>query len=78
MSGDSVESEEVVIRELDAGSRIGGSRVIESGIGVPSLTSVLEVVLEAAPLVPFEGAVGKDQEENASDDDNRANLCYLD
>jgi len=60
MSSDSVESEEVVIRKLDAGSRMGGGRVIDSGIGVPSLASVLEVVLETAPLVPFKGAVGKD------------------
>lgn len=74
MSGDSVESEEVMVRELDAGSQMGGSRVIDSRVGVPSLAGVFEVVLETAPLVPFKSAVGKDEEENGSDDDDRADL----
>jgi len=78
MSSDSVESEEVVIRELDAGSRMGSGRVIDGGIGGPSLTSVLEVVLKAAPFVPFKSAVCKDEEENDSNNDDDANLGYLD
>ena len=57
MSSDSMEGEEVMVRELDTGSRMGGGMVIDSGIRVPSLASVLEVVLEAAPLVPLQRAV---------------------
>jgi hypothetical protein len=77
MSSDSVEGEEVVVRELDAGSRMGGGRVIDGGIGVPSLASVLEVNLETAPLVPFKSAVCKNEKENDSDDDDGANLGHL-
>ena len=78
MSSDCVESEEVVVRELDAGGRMGGGRVIDSRVRVPSLASVLEVVLETAPLVPFKSAVGKDEEENGGDDDDDADLGNLD
>jgi len=78
VSSDSVESEEVVVRELDTGSRMGGGMVIDSGIRVPSLASVLEVVLEAAPLVPFQRAVCEDEDENDSDDDDDADLGHLD
>ena len=73
-----MDSEEVVVCELDAGSRMGGGRVMVNGIGVPSLASGLEVVLETAPLVPFKSAVCKDEEENGSDDDDCANLGHLD
>jgi len=78
MSGDSVEGEEVVVRELDGGSRMGGGMVLDSGIRVPSLASVLEVVLEAAPLVPFKSAVCQDEDENDGDDDDDADLGHLD
>jgi hypothetical protein len=78
MSSDSVESEEVVVCELDAGSRMGGGRVIDGGVGVPSLASVLEVNLETAPLVPFKSTVCKNEKENDSDDDDGANLGHLD
>ena len=78
VSGDSVEGEEVVVRELDAGSGVGDGMVIDSGIRVPGLASVLEVVLETAPLVPFKNAVCQYEEDNDSDDDDRANLGYLD
>lgn len=73
-----MDSEEVVVCELDAGSRMGSGRVIVNGIGFPSLASGLEVVLETAPLVPFKSAVCKDEEENGSDDDDCANLGHLD
>ena len=53
-------------------------RVIDSGIRVPSLTGVFEVVLETAPLVPFKSTVCKDEEENDSDDDDGTNLSHLD
>lgn len=78
MSSDSVESEEVVVRKLDTRSRMGSGRMIDGGIGGPSLASILEVVLEAAPLVPFKSAVSKDEEENDSNDDDDTNLGYLD
>jgi len=78
MGSDSVEGEEVVVRELDAGSRMGCVMVMDSGICVPSLASVLEVVLETAPSVPFESTVCKDEEENGGDDDDGANLGHLD
>jgi hypothetical protein len=78
VGSDPVEGEEVVVRELDAGCRMGGSMVMDSGIGVPSLASVLEVVLETAPLVPLESAVCQDEDENDGDDDDGANLGYLD
>ena len=78
MSSDSVEGEEVMIRELDTGSRMGGGVVVDSGIRVPSLASVLEVVLEAAPLVPFQRAVCQDENENDGDDDDDSDLGHLD
>ena len=74
MSGDSVKSEEVVVCELNAGSRMSCGRMIDGGIGFPSLASVFEVVLKAAPFVPFESAVCKDKEEDSSDDNDDANL----
>jgi len=72
MGSNSVDSEEVVVCELDGGSRMVG------GIGFPSLASGLEVVLETAPLVPFKNAVRKDEDENGSDYDDCANLGHLD
>jgi len=78
MGSDSVEGEEVMVRELDAGGRMGCGMVIDSGICVPCLASVLEVVLETAPPVPFESTVCKDEEENCGDDDDGANLGHLD
>lgn len=78
MSSDSVESEKVVVRELHGGSRTGGGIMMDGGIGVPGLADVLEVVLKAAPLVPFESAVGKDEEDHDSDDDDGGNLRDLD
>lgn len=73
-----MEGEEVVVCELDAGGRMSGGRAVGSGISVPSLASVFEVVLETAPLVPFKSTVRKDEEENDSDDDDCANLGNLD
>lgn len=73
-----MKSEEVVVRELNGRSRMRGSMVIDGGVGVPSLASVLEVVLEATPLVPFKSAVGKNEEEDGGDDDDRANFGHLD
>ena len=78
MSGDPVEGEEVVVRELDGGSGMGDGMVIDSGICVPSLASILEMVLETAPLVPFKSAVCQDEEENGGNDDDDANLGQLD
>ena len=78
MSGNSVEGEEVVVCELDTRSRMGSGMVIDSGIRVPSLASVLEVVLEAAPLVPFQHTVRKDKDENDSDDDDNTDFGHLD
>ena len=78
MSSDSVESEEVVVCELDGRDRVGGSMVIDGGVGVPGLASVLKVVLEATPLVPFKNAVGKNKEDDGGDDDDRADFGHLD
>lgn len=76
VSGDSVEGEEVMVRELDGGSRMGGG--VDGGICIPSLASILEMVLKTAPLVPLKSAVCEDEEENDGNDDDDANLGYLD
>ena len=52
--------------------------MIDGGICFPSLASILEVVLETTPLVPFKSGVCKDEEEDDSDDDDRGNLGHLD
>lgn len=77
VSGDPVEGEKVVVRELDDGSRTG-SIVGDSRICVPSLASALEVVLETTPLVPFESAICEDEKDDDNDDDDRGDFRQLD
>ena len=73
-----MKGEKVVIRELDGGRGTDhGGVVIDSGIGVPSLSGVLEMILETAPLVPFESAVGKDEEDDDNNEDDGSDFCYL-
>ena len=78
MSSESVKGEKVVVCELDSRRGTSSGMVIDSRVGVPGLSDVLEVVLETAPLIPFERAVGKDEEEDDNDDDDRGNLSQLD
>ena len=78
MSGDPVEGEEVVVRQLDAGSGMSDGIVIDGGICVPGLASVLEVVLKTPPFVPLKNAVCQDEDENDDADDDDADLGHLD
>lgn len=78
VSGDPMEGEKVVVRELDGGIRTSDRIMVDSGIGVPGLSDVLEVILETTPLAPFENTVGKDEEDDDDGEDDYGNLCYLD